>query len=91
MLMVIVLASLLPLMSARLDSLKTVDDYLNICLDGRNHKSAPGPEDELHQQVQPLHSFIVTFLWYWISLKSTSYVRILFRSPKFCLFCVFST
>ncbi|XP_059151106.1 folate receptor gamma-like isoform X2 [Physella acuta] len=48
--LMIALVTLLPLTSARLDSLKTVDDYLNICLDGRNHKSAPGPENELLTQ-----------------------------------------
>jgi folate receptor len=37
--------------SSRLDTLKTVSDYMNICLDGRNQKSAPGPEPKLLSQI----------------------------------------
>ncbi|CAG5121900.1 unnamed protein product [Candidula unifasciata] len=32
---------------SRLNNINTVDDYMNICLDGRNQKSAPGPEPDL--------------------------------------------
>ena len=28
-----------------------IDEMLNWCLDGRHHKSRPGPEDRLHQFV----------------------------------------
>ncbi|XP_046563851.1 folate receptor gamma-like [Haliotis rubra] len=37
----------------RLAYLSTVHDYLNICLDGRHHKSEPGPEDAMFQQCTP--------------------------------------
>ncbi|XP_005107989.2 folate receptor beta [Aplysia californica] len=39
-----VLGTNIILAQARLDSLKTVDDYMNICLDGEHQKSVPGPE-----------------------------------------------
>ena len=29
----------------------TLDDYINTCMDGVSHKSKPGKEDELFQQV----------------------------------------
>ena len=37
---------------SRLDNLKTVDDYMNICMDGKNHKTAPGPEEGLTNSVR---------------------------------------
>ncbi|KAL3878151.1 hypothetical protein ACJMK2_030522 [Sinanodonta woodiana] len=37
----------------RLENRKTQDDYLNICLDGQNHKSAPGPESDLMDKCKP--------------------------------------
>ncbi|CAL1543441.1 unnamed protein product [Lymnaea stagnalis] len=40
-----VILGFLLLAESRLDSLKTVEEYMNICLDGNNHKSAPGPMD----------------------------------------------
>ena len=30
----------------------SVDEMLNWCLDGKHHKSRPGPEDKLHQFVR---------------------------------------
>ena len=36
---------------SRLDNLKTVDDYMNICIDGKYHKKTPGPEEGLTKMV----------------------------------------
>ena len=35
----------------RLLELNTVDDYLNVCMDGVSHKLKPGPEADLFQKV----------------------------------------
>lgn len=35
----------------RLAGLSTLDDYMNICMDGVIHKEEPGPEAELFQKV----------------------------------------
>lgn len=35
----------------RLLDLNTVEDFMNICLDGISHKTTPGPESQLFQQV----------------------------------------
>ena len=33
--------------SGRLEEWSEVEDYLDVCRDGRNHKTSPGPESEL--------------------------------------------
>ena len=38
----------------RLLELNTVDDYLNVCMDGVSHKLKPGPEGDLFQKVYEL-------------------------------------
>jgi hypothetical protein len=55
--MIALLSSLLVLVLAEGQSLKsplgsTVDDIMNTCLDGRNHKSKPGAESDLFQHVR---------------------------------------
>uniref|UniRef100_A0A0B6YGV3 Folate receptor-like domain-containing protein n=1 Tax=Arion vulgaris TaxID=1028688 RepID=A0A0B6YGV3_9EUPU len=37
--------------TSRLNTLTTVNDYMNICLDGKHQKSAPGPEPKLLSQL----------------------------------------
>lgn len=42
---------LLLLLSSEGRERKILDDYLNTCLDGKNHKLRPGPEGTLFQKV----------------------------------------
>jgi len=35
----------------RLHGLNTVDNFMNICMDGQSHKSLPGQESELFSKV----------------------------------------
>lgn len=35
----------------RLLELSTVEEYMNICMDGISHKSVPGPESDLFNKV----------------------------------------
>lgn len=34
------------------------ESLANYCIDSKNHKSAPGPEDELHSQVADFVNFL---------------------------------
>ena len=45
------LAILLVILSLAMAQRTTLDDYVNTCMDGKYHKSEPGKEDELFEQV----------------------------------------
>lgn len=58
-------------------SLTDKRNLVNSCIDGNNHKTVPGPEDELHKQVQNLNGF-VTFSDYLIN-------HVLFILSQLCI------
>ena len=47
----------------RLLSLGTMQEYMNICLDGNYHKKIPGPEDIKSTAVSIYHRIIYLFIW----------------------------